>query len=1069
PDCLALRPETLGIAVTTPTKETGLFVRGLADDDIVARVAAVDDARRLVEKTPAHLLEAARIRRLFPAARLVLIRRDPHDVIYSMVQKNEFWATCPRTLPDALDLYLRYERAEPRAGDLADHAVDYAALWADPVGVLTGLCAALGLDPAPVPAIVEATRGGRSLPEALKGVFREGTPGQGRARFTPEQLAYIEARLDEARPVAAAPGAAPLRVLVATNHLFAFTGSELTAFTLARQLQAKGQRVTVWARHVARDFARVFTDAGLEVIASLAGLPDDAFDAAYVQHSLGALELRDRFPRLPFVQAALGVLPYLEQPAFLDLGVARHLAISEEVRDNLLAHGVPAARIAFLRNVVDGSRFRPLRPPADPPRRALVYSYKIGAERAALVAEACRRRGLACAWIGRRPGEIDQAALAERLNDADIVFALGRGAIETMLCGRVPFVFDCHGGDGPVTPATLDAIARCNFSGRLHGRSYSVEALAEALGGVRTADGAVLRGMALERFDAGQAADRLLGLLREAVRDAAARTDVAAPSLLRPVVRALAEARSYAEQAAALNAPAPAAPPAAAASPGAPGLARIQAVATAAPEPAAGAAGEPGPARVIAFYLPQFHPIPENDAWWGPGFTEWTNVARSRPAFPGHDQPRLPGELGFYDLRLPEVMAAQAALARAHGVDAFCHYHYWFGGRRLLETPVERMLASGRPDLPFCLCWANESWTRAWDGRSDEVLLAQTYGEDDDRAHARDLLRFFRDPRYLRVAGRPVFLVYRPSRLPDAARSAAVWREEAARAGLPGLYLCGVESFLEDRGDPAAWGFDAAVEFQPDWANLGEPLRNPAFGRHRVHDYADFVARQAAKPAPGWRRHPCVTPRWDNTARRPADSVVLLNAEPRLYGEWLATALAAQSALPPDARLVFVNAWNEWGEGCHLEPDLVAGRAWLEATREAVARAAAAPRAAVARALRLDTGFHADGRDRRWLGPEAKLRVTGGEAGGRGVRLWISCAELARYDAPRPALEVWAHGRKQGELAFDADWQTRDLLLRVSPPAEHVDVTLRATACLRDAAGVAQAAPLSFALVGEPA
>lgn len=1066
PDCLALRPETLGIAVAAPTKETGLFVRGLADDDIVARVAAVDDARRLVEKTPAHLLEAARIRRLFPAAKLVLIRRDPYDVIYSMVQKNEFWATCPRTLPDALDLYLRYERAEPRAEALADHVVGYAPLWADPVGVLGGLCAALGLDPAPVPALVEATRGGRSLPAALKGVFREGTPGQGQARFTPEQLAYIAARLEEVRPVVAAPDAAPLRILVATNHLFSFTGSELTAFTLARELQAGGQRVTVWARHVARDFAPVFADAGLPVIDSLAGLPDAAFDAAYVQHSLGALELRDRFPRLPLVHASLGVLPFLEQPAFLDLAVARHLAISEEVRDNLLAHGVPAARISFLRNVVDGSRFRPLRPPADPPRRALIYSYKIGAERAALVAEACRRRGLVCDWIGRRPGEIAQDALPARLNEADLVFALGRGAIETLLCGRVPFVFDCHGGDGLVTPDTLDAIARCNFSGRLHARTYSVEALAEELGAVRPADGEVLREMALARFDAGRAAQRLAGMLRDAAHRAAEGAEPPPSPLLRPVVQALAEARSYAEQAAVLNAPAPAAGPGATAAPS--GLARISAVAAAGP-PAPAAACAPGPARVIAFYLPQFHPIPENDAWWGPGFTEWTNVTRARPAFPGHDQPRLPGELGFYDLRLPAVMAAQAALARTHGVDAFCHYHYWFGGRRLLETPVERMLASGQPDLPFCLCWANESWTRAWDGRSDEVLIAQTYGEDDDRAHARDLLRYFRDPRYLRVAGRPLFLVYRPSGLPDAARSAAVWREEAARAGLPGLYLCGVESFLADRGDPAAWGFDAAVEFQPDWANLGEPLRNPAFGRHRVHDYADFVARQAAKPAPGWRRHPCVTPRWDNTARRAADSVVLLNAEPRLYGEWLATALTAQAALPPDARLVFVNAWNEWGEGCHLEPDLVAGRAWLEATREAVARAAAAPRAVVARALRLDAGFQAGERDRRWFGSEARLRVTGGAAGGNGVRLWVSCAELSRYDAPRPALEVWAHGRKQGELAFDADWQTRDLLLRVSPPAEHVDVTLRATACLRDGAGAAATAPLSFALVGEPA
>ncbi len=1042
PQCRALGPADLGIAVDRPTKETGLFVRGLADADILARVAAArGDGRRLVEKTPAHLLEAGRIRRLLPDAKLVLIRRDPLDVVWSTVQKNEFWATCPRTLPDAVDLLVRYERREPAAAAVADATVAYEDLWADPVGALTRLCVALGLDPAPVPAIVEATRDGRSLPDALKGVFREGTPGQGRARLGAEQAAYVAARLDEAREPAPPPDAPPLRVLVATNHLFAYTGSELTALTLARHLQARGHRVTLWARHAAPAFV-AGAAAGLTVVTALDGLGEGDFDAAYVQHVLGALELRERAPGLPLLHAHLGVLPFLEQPAFLDLGVHRHLAISEEVRDNLLAQGVPPERVAFLRNVVDAERFAPRGTPADPPRRALLYSYKAGAARAGLVAQACAARGIACAWIGRRPGEVDQAELPARLADADLVFALGRGAIEAMLCGRVPFVYDCHGGDGAVTPDTLDAIARCNFSGRLHRRDYDVAALAAELAGVRTADGPALRELARERFDAARAAARLGAMLREAAAAGRERRP-AVPALLRPVVRAIAEARSYAEQAAALAAPDAPADEAGGA------VDRVAATVAA----LAADDGQPvaGSARVLAFHLPQFHPIPENDAWWGPGFTEWTNVARARPAFPGHDQPRLPGELGFYDLRLPDTLAAQAALARAHGVDGFCFYHYWFNGRRLLEAPVERLLASGQPDVPFCLCWANESWTRAWDGRSDEVLLAQTYAPEDDVAHLRDLLRFFRDPRYVRAGGRPLFLVYRPSRLPDAARTAAVWREEAARAGLPGLYLCGVESFLEDRGDPAAWGFDAAVEFQPDWANLGEPLAHPAFGRHRVHDYRAFVAGQLAKPAPGWRRHPCVTPRWDNTARRPEDSVVLLNPDPDVYAGWLAAAARGQRALPPGERFVFVNAWNEWGEGCHLEPDLVSGRLWLEATRRAVAAAAREERRGQARAARFGAGFAPGPRGEHRLAADGSLLVARDPDGGvAGARLWVTC------DAAPCALEVWAHGRRAGALAFAAAGETRELLLNVQPPHREVAVTLRP-----DGAG-------SFNVVGEP-
>jgi hypothetical protein len=363
------------------------------------------------------------------------------------------------------------------------------------------------------------------------------------------------------------------------------------------------------------------------------------------------------------------------------------------------------------------------------------------------------------------------------------------------------------------------------------------------------------------------------------------------------------------------------------------------------------------PHRVLAFYLPQFHPVPENDEWWGPGFTEWTNVVRAGALFPGHDQPRLPADLGFYDLRVPEVREQQARLARDHGIHGFCYYHYWFNGRRLLGRPFEEVLASGRPGFPFALCWANEDWTRAWTGGGDEHLLSQEYSEDDDREHIRWLAGAFADERYIRVDGRPVFLVYRAGRLPDPRRTTAAWREEARRLGIGELYLCRVESFGQERGDPRPLGFDAAVEFQPDWARLGRALRrgrgwrilrslglsNRAYGRHRIFDYRDVVDRMLRKPSVPYPRFPGITPSWDNSPRRDDDGVILKDATPAHYERWLRSALTSFRPPSPDQNLVFINAWNEWAEGSVLEPSRRWGREHLEATRRAIGDVVPAP------------------------------------------------------------------------------------------------------------------------------
>ena len=358
--------------------------------------------------------------------------------------------------------------------------------------------------------------------------------------------------------------------------------------------------------------------------------------------------------------------------------------------------------------------------------------------------------------------------------------------------------------------------------------------------------------------------------------------------------------------------------------------------------------------QVIAFYLPQFHPIPENDSWWGTGFTEWTNVLRAKPLFPGHYQPHLPAELGFYDLRAPEARAAQASLAREYGIGGFCYYHYWFGGRRVLERPFDEVLASGAPDFPFCLCWANENWTKTWDGLDEEVLLQQAYSEADDRAHIRWLCRAFADERYLRIDGKPLFLIYRATSLPNPLQTTSVWREEAARLGIGELFLARVESnFPGERGDPRVLGFDAAVEFQPDALTLIQSRRDRAAnsqvnidGKWQLRGadlwfrYREMVDAMNSRESISYPRFGGVSPGWDNTPRRGAGAGGIIESTPAEFERWLLLVIdqARERLAAGDATgsLVFVNAWNEWGEGCHLEPCQRWGRAYLEAIARAV-------------------------------------------------------------------------------------------------------------------------------------
>lgn len=347
-------------------------------------------------------------------------------------------------------------------------------------------------------------------------------------------------------------------------------------------------------------------------------------------------------------------------------------------------------------------------------------------------------------------------------------------------------------------------------------------------------------------------------------------------------------------------------------------------------------------AKVIAFYLPQFHPIPENDAWWGKGFTEWTNVRRAKPLFDGHDQPAVPTSLGYYDLRDIETHHAQAAIARAHGVAAFCYYAYWFGGRQLLEQPLA--LVGANPDLqmPYAICWANETWSRRWDGSENEILVPQRHSPEADPGFIDSIAGHLADPRYLRVDGRPLLILYRPGLLIDPLRTTDALRQRAVQLGLQEPYLAMVQTF--GHWEPVSYGFDAAVEFPPHNLSIDPPAAiqraAPTLGDGETPAlwFEDAMRTCLSRRSPGFPWFRGVMPGWDNTPRRGPGGSVFVGATIDLFRGWLESVLEYTYLFnPPGRRLLFVNAWNEWAEGAYLEPDASRGTSRLEAVRDAIA------------------------------------------------------------------------------------------------------------------------------------
>lgn len=346
-------------------------------------------------------------------------------------------------------------------------------------------------------------------------------------------------------------------------------------------------------------------------------------------------------------------------------------------------------------------------------------------------------------------------------------------------------------------------------------------------------------------------------------------------------------------------------------------------------------------AKLIAYYLPQFHSVPENDSWWGLGFTEWRNVVRGQPRYRGHQQPRVPEQLGFYDLSNTDVMKKQIDLARAAGVYGFCFYYYNFNGRRILEKPIEAFLEDKELDFPFTIMWANENWTRTWDGLDRSVLLQQDHKPEGDRAFLADIARHFADQRYMRIDGRPLFFIYRPGQIPEARKRFAEWRLilEKEYGEKPLIFMA--QGF--DDIDPRTYDLDGAIEFPPHKVckdmqplNAGLEIFDPSFTGH-VISYAETIERSLRESPPDFPLIKAAVPSWDNEARRPGRGMTLQGATPSHYERWLRELVQRSDEYPVyGERIVAVNAWNEWAEGAYLEPDAYNGAAYLNATARAL-------------------------------------------------------------------------------------------------------------------------------------
>ncbi|MES1226933.1 MAG: glycoside hydrolase family 99-like domain-containing protein [Bacteroidota bacterium] len=359
--------------------------------------------------------------------------------------------------------------------------------------------------------------------------------------------------------------------------------------------------------------------------------------------------------------------------------------------------------------------------------------------------------------------------------------------------------------------------------------------------------------------------------------------------------------------------------------------------------------------KFIAYYLPQYYPTPENDRWWGKGFTEWTSVGKAKPLYKKHQQPRVPADLGYYDLRLPEIRQEQAELAKMYNLGGFCYYHYWFGnGKQMLNRPVDEVIESGKPDFPFCFCWANQSWTGHWFGAGDKMLIKQEYpGDSDVKEHFKYLLTAFMDNRYIKFEGRPVFIILDICSLPDPARMASQLNDLAIRNGFPGLYLI-AGNFIPDGWDPAANNFDAITDntfgrtlndATQKWKSLSSRIffnrftrfligKNMVFEKRNTVSMKQFMKYYKISDKNKVSSIPVAIPNWDNTPRALKNGIVIRDATPLFFKEQLEIAFDYVSESVNHPGIVFIKSWNEWAEGNYLEPDIETGHAYLQVIKD---------------------------------------------------------------------------------------------------------------------------------------
>jgi len=381
-------------------------------------------------------------------------------------------------------------------------------------------------------------------------------------------------------------------------------------------------------------------------------------------------------------------------------------------------------------------------------------------------------------------------------------------------------------------------------------------------------------------------------------------------------------------------------------------------------------------ARIIAFYLPQYHPIPENDKWWGKGFTEWTNVGKAKPLFKNHYQPRVPADLGYYDLRMPEVREAQATMAREAGIEGFCYWHYWFGNdQQLLERPFNEVLQTGKPDFPFCLGWANHSWTnKSWNSNKkyveESVLREQTYSVEDHKKHFYSLLPAFRDTRYIKVDGKPIFVVFSPRTIPNVSEFITLWNELAKENNLKGIHFVGIyENFevrsvgVENKSNYKIPDFKKSAEICYNRIlNLGFEAVNSR-GNNRaqmkVNTFFIYYFKRLLKykfkfkfiqrynyekiiknlfvHEDNWDNvYPTIIPNWDRSPRSGRDAIIWHNSNPKLFENHVRQVLKIVENKPDEHKIIFLQSWNEWAEGNYIEPDIIFGNSYLEVLKKCI-------------------------------------------------------------------------------------------------------------------------------------